>query len=59
MLRSFQSWGPGPLRTLEKAAEDDLKVWELMDMENLDSWTDESLVLIGDAAHPFLPCKSP
>ncbi|OTB01184.1 hypothetical protein M426DRAFT_223073 [Hypoxylon sp. CI-4A] len=55
MLNSFKSWGLAPFRILDQADETDIKVWELMDMEVLDRWTDEKLVLIGDAAHPFLP----
>lgn len=47
----------GPRRILEQAKED-FKVWELMDMKNLDTWTSDRLVLLGDAAHPFLPCKT-
>lgn len=27
-------------------------------MQSLPTWTKDRLVLIGDAAHPFLPCKS-
>lgn len=40
---------------LEKVDEDSLKVWELLDMKTLNTWVSDRLVLIGDAAHPFLP----
>jgi len=33
----------------------DLKLWELLDMETLPTWVNDRLVLLGDAAHPFLP----
>ena len=47
------------LKLLSMADEETLKVWELLDMEQLPSWTEEKLVLIGDAAHPFTPRKAP
>ncbi|KAF2192020.1 FAD/NAD(P)-binding domain-containing protein [Zopfia rhizophila CBS 207.26] len=37
------------------AGSETLKVWELLDIESLQTWTDGRLVLIGDAAHPFTP----
>ncbi|KAL2134904.1 hypothetical protein VTI74DRAFT_10539 [Chaetomium olivicolor] len=35
-----------------------LKVWQLMDMETLPTWTSGRLALLGDAAHPFLPYQA-
>ncbi|KAF7954321.1 hypothetical protein EAE96_005448 [Botrytis aclada] len=32
-----------------------LKVWRLLDMHPLPTFTKENLVLLGDAAHPYLP----
>ena len=40
---------------LSKVDEKSLKVWKLLDMEALPSWTTERLAVLGDAAHPFLP----
>ncbi|KAF3004383.1 hypothetical protein E8E13_010013 [Curvularia kusanoi] len=55
MLEIYKDFEPAVLKLLEKADEETLKVWELLDMEKLPSWTHEKLVLIGDAAHPFTP----
>jgi hypothetical protein len=35
----------------------DLKLWTLLDMDRIPTWHKERLVLLGDAAHPFLPRK--
>ncbi|KAI9825935.1 MAG: hypothetical protein M1819_000454 [Sarea resinae] len=44
------------IRTLiSKANPDTLKLWQLLDMRVLSSWTKGRLALLGDAAHPFLP----
>ncbi|KAI8937429.1 hypothetical protein NX059_005152 [Plenodomus lindquistii] len=55
MLEVFKEFEPPILRLLGMAEEETLKVWELLDMESLPSWTEGRLVLIGDAAHPFTP----
>jgi len=36
-----------------------MKVWDLLDMDVIPTWNKNRLVLIGDAAHPFLPCTLP
>lgn len=38
-------------------ADANLKVWELFDMEALPIWISGHAALLGDAAHPFQPCK--
>jgi 2-polyprenyl-6-methoxyphenol hydroxylase-like FAD-dependent oxidoreductase len=43
-------------REIVSLADEEVKVWVLYDMQSLPSWTQGRLVLIGDAAHPFLPC---
>ncbi|EFX04464.1 FAD-binding domain containing protein [Grosmannia clavigera kw1407] len=43
------------LALLDLAEAGSLKVWELLDMDVLPSWTNGRLALLGDAAHPFLP----
>ncbi|KPI35031.1 3-hydroxybenzoate 6-hydroxylase 1 [Cyphellophora attinorum] len=40
---------------LNKSNAESLKIWKLLDMTPLESWSDEKLALLGDAAHPFLP----
>jgi hypothetical protein len=39
-------------------APPDVGVWVLYDMDSLPTWNRDKLVLIGDAAHPFLPCTT-
>jgi len=55
MLEIFSEFEPAVVKLLGMADEETLKVWELLDMEQLPSWTEGKLVLIGDAAHPFTP----
>lgn len=57
MLEVYKDFEPAALKLLSMADEETLKVWELLDMEQLPAWTHEKLVLIGDAAHPFTPRK--
>lgn len=57
MLEVYKEFEPAVLKLLGMADEETLKVWELLDMEQLPSWTEGKLVLIGDAAHPFTPRK--
>ncbi|EME77765.1 uncharacterized protein MYCFIDRAFT_79031 [Pseudocercospora fijiensis CIRAD86] len=52
--KSFESFWP-PARKALSYAGDDLKVWQMMDAEPLESFVRGRLALIGDAAHPFLP----
>ncbi|RSL46606.1 hypothetical protein CEP53_010276 [Fusarium sp. AF-6] len=40
---------------LELVDSSELKVWTLLDMERIPTWYKGRLVLLGDAAHPFLP----
>jgi salicylate hydroxylase len=55
LVKSFEHMCPAA-RKIVALAPADVKVWVLYDMQALPSWTRERLVLIGDAAHPFLPC---
>lgn len=57
MLEIYKDFEPAVLKLLSMADEETLKVWELLDMEQLPNWIHEKLVLIGDAAHPFTPRK--
>lgn len=36
-----------------------LKVWTLLDMDRIPRWFKGKVVLLGDAAHPFLPREYP
>jgi hypothetical protein len=55
LIRSFEHMCPAA-RKIVSLADTDVKVWVLYDMQSLPTWTRQRLVLIGDAAHPFLPC---
>ncbi|KAK1086913.1 hypothetical protein LTR33_001333 [Friedmanniomyces endolithicus] len=55
MLHIYKDFAPSVLAILEKADESKLKVWQLLDMEQMPSFIHEKLAVIGDAAHPFLP----
>jgi hypothetical protein len=54
MLAIYQSFDASVRSIIEKA-EDDIKVWKLLDMDKLPTFVHERLALLGDAAHPFLP----
>jgi 2-polyprenyl-6-methoxyphenol hydroxylase-like FAD-dependent oxidoreductase len=54
LLKVYENFDPSLLALLRKA-DDELKVWKLMDMETLPTWVNHRLALLGDAAHPFLP----
>ncbi|TGO27314.1 hypothetical protein BPAE_0044g00490 [Botrytis paeoniae] len=64
LLRIYEGWDEDMLELLRMAplsdasdtnATDTLKVWRLLDMHSLPNFTKENLVLLGDAAHPYLP----
>lgn len=57
LLKVYENFDPALVNLLGKADASSLKVWELLDMEVLPSWTQDRLALLGDAAHPFLPRK--
>lgn len=57
MLQIYSKFNPSVLAILEKADESKLKVWKLLDMEKMPSFTAGRLAVLGDAAHPFLPRK--
>ncbi|GES66279.1 FAD/NAD(P)-binding-domain-containing protein [Aspergillus terreus] len=43
------------VRAMPESTGDDLKVWQLFDMEALSFWHKGRAALLGDAAHPFQP----
>ena len=55
LLRVYRSFTPAVHALLAKADPTSLKVWRLLDMEDLPTWVSGRFALIGDAAHPFLP----
>lgn len=56
-MSHFTSFAAPVQRMLELAPEESIKLWDLLDMELQPSFIKEKAVLIGDAAHPFLPCE--
>lgn len=57
LLEIYSDFGPLVRSLLEMVDGSSLKVWTLLDMERIPSWTKGRLALLGDAAHPFLPRK--
>lgn len=57
LLEIYKSFDSDLLALLDKAQEETLKVWELLDLLPLETWINDKLALLGDAAHPFLPRK--
>ncbi|KAH7018631.1 hypothetical protein B0J12DRAFT_746740 [Macrophomina phaseolina] len=55
LIGHFDGFSSPVIRMLEKAPEDDVMLWDLLDMEVLPTWVSGKTVLLGDAAHPFLP----
>lgn len=58
LLDIYRDFGSSVQALLDMVDNSVLKVWTLLDMEQLPSWVKGKLVLVGDAAHPFLPRKS-
>ncbi|KAF4464663.1 fad binding domain [Fusarium albosuccineum] len=59
LLKVFKDFDPILLRLFKKMNPKELKVWQLLDMDKPQSWVNDKLALLGDAAHPFTPCKYP
>lgn len=55
MLEIYRDFEPQVQDLLKMADPNKLKYWPLMDMAELPSYTSGKIVLLGDAAHPFLP----
>lgn len=55
MLKIFSSFSPSIAKILSQAEPESVRVWKLLDMDPLPKFNESRLVLIGDAAHPFLP----
>lgn len=57
LIGHFKSWSEPVLRLLDTAPDDGVMLWDLLDMELLPNLIKGKALLIGDAAHPFLPRK--
>ena len=55
LLETYKGFGSAVKHLLEIADPTSLKVWSLLDMDRIPTWSKGRLVLLGDAAHPFLP----
>lgn len=55
LLHVYKSFSPAVLKLLGKADPQTIKIWTLLDMEVIPTWTNQRLGLLGDSAHPFLP----
>ncbi|KAK4147633.1 uncharacterized protein C8A04DRAFT_24180 [Dichotomopilus funicola] len=55
VIQVFHTFEPRLLALFRKVDPATLKVWQLLDMDVLPSWTIGKLALLGDAAHPCLP----
>lgn len=56
VTKAFSNLFPAARKLLSYAPED-VRTWQLYDMGDLRTWTSGRVALIGDAAHPFLPCE--
>lgn len=55
LLQIYKEFEPNARAILQIVDESQLKVWKLLDMENMPTFVNDRLALVGDAAHPFLP----
>ncbi|KAF7529416.1 hypothetical protein G7054_g9855 [Neopestalotiopsis clavispora] len=55
VLKVYQDFDPAVKHLISKVDPSELKVWQLLDMDKLPTWTKGKLALLGDAAHPFTP----
>ncbi|KAJ4425075.1 hypothetical protein N0V82_000128 [Gnomoniopsis sp. IMI 355080] len=55
LMDHFRGFSPAVRRMLDKTSDDSVKMWNLLDMDLQPSLIRERALLIGDAAHPFLP----
>ncbi|SPO01434.1 related to salicylate 1-monooxygenase [Cephalotrichum gorgonifer] len=55
LLETYREFGPVVRALLDMTDVGSLKVWSLLDMAHIPTWFKGRVVLLGDAAHPFLP----
>jgi len=58
VLKIYKDFDPALKQLISKVNPEDLKVWQLLDMEALPTFCNGKFCVIGDAAHPFTPRKS-
>ncbi|KAJ0414605.1 hypothetical protein BJY00DRAFT_318689 [Aspergillus carlsbadensis] len=58
LLEVYKDFSPQVQKLLSKADPTTLKVWPLLDTDDLPTWTEDRLAVLGDAAHPFLPYRA-
>jgi len=59
LLETYKDFPPAVQALLNLVDGDSVKAWTLFDMERIPNWYKGKAVLLGDAAHPFLPRESP
>ncbi|KAM0440607.1 hypothetical protein ACHAQK_005579 [Fusarium lateritium] len=55
LLEVYRDFEPRVKELLSLVVVEELKLWTLLDMDRIPTWHKDRLVLLGDAAHPFLP----
>ncbi|KAL4905126.1 hypothetical protein BDW74DRAFT_185221 [Aspergillus multicolor] len=58
LLEVYKDFSPQIRKLLAKADPATLKVWPLLDTDDLPTWVEDRLAVMGDAAHPFLPYRA-
>ncbi|KAH7252821.1 hypothetical protein BKA59DRAFT_436996 [Fusarium tricinctum] len=56
LLRVYKDFCAVVQTLLNMVDEESLKLWTLLDMDRIPYWVKGGVALLGDAAHPFLPC---
>ncbi|TLS26893.1 hypothetical protein PpBr36_05016 [Pyricularia pennisetigena] len=57
LLESFKDFPDWFLAMIELAADEDIGLWQLRDIDPLETWSKGRAILIGDAAHAMLPTQ--
>ncbi|KAH7014592.1 uncharacterized protein B0I36DRAFT_355783 [Microdochium trichocladiopsis] len=55
LLATYKDFPPAVQALLSLVDGESVKAWTLFDMERIKNWYNGKAVLLGDAAHPFLP----
>lgn len=57
MLVAYSEFAKPMRSLLSKSTEEAVTLWELFDLDPLPRWCEGTMALMGDAAHPYSPCK--